>query len=98
MTPKLMERAHQNIHASAARTWVEVARSAYRAYAATTSWKIRGEQMPPFDDLPPAIKKAWEAAVRQAVDVVADHPAAPYGSEAAWDGWRTPQERTEAPS
>ncbi len=48
--------------------WVDIAASAYRAYAASTGNKnYQGLPMPAFCDLPQAIQTAWEAAVRQAV-------------------------------
>jgi hypothetical protein len=42
-----------------------LAEVAYRAYGNSTGNKnFRGEEMPKFDALPDAIKKAWMAAVR----------------------------------
>ena len=46
--------------------WAEIAKSAYLAYSASTGNKnFRGEEMPDFEDLPEAIRIAWECAVRQ---------------------------------
>lgn len=40
------------------------ARVAYRAYSVATDNKnFRGEEMPTWEKLPPAIQKAWQAAV-----------------------------------
>ncbi len=47
-------------------SWAEIAKSAYLAYSASTGNKnFRGEEMPDFEDLPEAIRVAWECAVRQ---------------------------------
>jgi len=52
-------------------SWVEIAESAYKAYAASTGNKnFRGESMPEFNDLPLAIQTAWNAAVSSAVHVL----------------------------
>jgi hypothetical protein len=71
--------------------WRDVAASAYRAYAASTGNKnFRGEPMPAFEELPQAIRTAWEVAVRQAGQVL---NGGSYGLdiEQAWQGWTPPQ-------
>ena len=69
--------------------WVDIARSAYRAYAASTgNNNFRGDPMPKFDDLPASIQIAWEAAIRQAGDCLyfcKTH--GPPLDEARWAGW-----------
>ncbi len=74
--------------------WRDIAASAYRAYAASTGNKnFRGDPMPAFDNLPQAIKTAWEAAVRQA-DVsraFSEDPAALRECEQHWAGWIPPE-------
>jgi len=70
--------------------WRDIAASAYRAYAASTGNKnFRGEPMPAFNELPQAIRTAWEAAVRQAGDVI---NGGSYGldTEQRWAGWIPP--------
>jgi len=52
--------------------WHDVAEAAYVAYSAATDNKnFRGEEMPPFDRLPPEIQKAWIAAARRAFKLIA---------------------------
>ena len=69
--------------------WTTIARSAYMAYAASTGSKnFQGDPMPAFDDLPEPIRIAWQAAVRQAVDVI-DNEAA-IGQEQRWAGYTPP--------
>ena len=47
-----------------------LARFGYEAYSKSTNNKnFRGEEMPKYDELPEAIKKAWEAAAEEIVDV-----------------------------
>lgn len=42
----------------------DIAKSAYKAYAASTGNKnFRGEPMPEWEDLPISIRTAWETAV-----------------------------------
>ena len=70
--------------------WVDVAASAYRAYAASTGNKnFRGDPMPTWDQLPQPIRTAWEAAVRQAGSVLRGDS---YGldTEQRWTGWVPP--------
>jgi hypothetical protein len=78
------------LQAVAGPPWSDVAASAYRAYAASTGNKnFRGEPMPAFDDLPVSIRSAWQAAVRQAGDVL---QGGSYGldTEQRWAGWEMP--------
>ncbi len=73
--------------------WSDIASSAYRAYAASTGNKnFRGDPMPIFDDLPQAIKTAWEAAVRQAdrASHYVNDPSGLEASEQRWAGWVPP--------
>ncbi len=75
--------------------WRDIAASAYRAYSASTGNKnFRGEPMPEFNDLPQPIRTAWEAAVRQAVQV---SNGGSYGLdiEQSWAGWQSPDCPTE---
>lgn len=71
-------------------TWPEIAKSAYRAYSASTGNKnYRGEPMPDFEDLPVQLQTAWEAAIRHAGDCLI------FGESAAereqnWSGWTPP--------
>lgn len=68
------------------RSWYEIAKSAYKAYAASTGNKnFRGEPMPEFEDLPRPIKTAWEAAVREASNSGSNHD-----SQQRWAGWQSP--------
>ncbi len=68
--------------------WADIAASAYRAYAANTGNKnFRGDPMPAFDDLPDAIKQAWQAAVRNTSEILA---GAPFGQEDFWATWKAP--------
>lgn len=84
-----------NNTAIAGMAWRDIAASAYRAYAASTGNKnFRGEPMPAFDDLPQAIRTAWEAAVRQAGDCIEHGPLIAQGivvpDETTWAGWTPP--------
>ncbi len=68
--------------------WSDVAASAYRAYVAN-----RGEGLPPWDQwdqLPPANRTAWEAAVRQVGEILG---GGSFGldTEQKWAGWVPPQ-------
>jgi hypothetical protein len=76
--------------AEAGLTWVEIAASAYRAYAASTGNKnFRGDPMPEWDALPQPIRTAWEAAVRQAGSCL-DGGRNPPMDESRWNGWTPP--------
>lgn len=71
--------------------WRDIAASAYRAYAASTGNKnFRGDPMPAFGDLPPAIRTAWEAAVRQAGSCLDTRGEGPAPDESRWAGWVPP--------
>lgn len=71
-------------------TWPEIAASAYRAYAANTGNKnFRGEPMPSWEDLTPAIRNAWQAAVRQTESCLRTGKS---GDEFKWNGWTGPTE------
>jgi hypothetical protein len=74
--------------AQAGMAWVDIAASAYRAYAASTGNKnFRGDPMPAWADLPAPIRTAWEAAVRQAGTCLE------FGhvmDESRWTGWAPP--------
>jgi hypothetical protein len=81
-------------YATDGRGWTEVAASAYRAYAASTGNKnFRGDPMPGFDDLPLPIKTAWEAAVRQARDLMETPHDEDAPGEQRWQGWVRPQDQ-----
>lgn len=85
--PKPPLRTHDTAVAGPA--WSEIARSAYKAYSASTGNKnFRGDPMPEFDVLPDAIKTAWQAAVRQTGDVIKTERA--FGMEQHWEGWVPP--------
>lgn len=50
--------------------WKNVAELGYKAYSASTNNKnFRGEEMPKFEDLPPAIVEAWIAAAKEIASV-----------------------------
>lgn len=68
--------------------WSDIAASAYKAYAASTGNKnYQGLPMPAFEDLPVAIRTAWEAAARQVGEcVLYNFP----GHEQRWEGWVPP--------
>lgn len=74
----------------------QIARSAYEAYAAVTDRKnFRGEPMPEWVDLPPAIRTAWEAAARQ-VELCLRYPKTPeHRATDRWNGWESPAVLTE---
>lgn len=81
--------------ATAGMAWCEIAKTAYRAYAASTGNKnFRGDPMPEFDDLPQPIRTAWEAAVRQVGDCLNTPEAAGATSDhfpvERWAGWLPP--------
>lgn len=72
------------IVAEAGRSWSDIAASAYAAYGHSTGNKnFRGEPMPSWDQLPAAIRTAWEAAVRHASDVSQGQADIPE----IWAGW-----------
>jgi hypothetical protein len=70
--------------------WVDVAASAYRAYAASTGNRnFRGDPMHAWDDLPRPIRTAWEAASRQVGSCLRTRDlTAP--DESRWSGWVPP--------
>ena len=71
--------------------WADIANSAYKAYAAVTGNKnFRGEQMPAFEELPPMIQKAWEAAARQAYVCLDDKMDGTPPDERRWANWEKP--------
>jgi hypothetical protein len=48
-----------------------LAKVAYEAYVATTDYKnFRGEPVPPYDNLPGSIKRAWEEAASKCREVL----------------------------
>lgn len=48
---------------------IELAETAYRAYAAVTSWKnFRGDPMPQWTELPQQIQNAWRASVEAVLE------------------------------
>ena len=72
--------------AQAGPAWVDIAKSAYQAYGATTDNKNHlGKEMPAWEDLPDGIKIAWEAAVRHAGNIVA---TGYIGDPNIWRGWK----------
>lgn len=71
--------------------WVEIAASAYRAYAASTGGKnFRGDPMPAFDQLPDAIRTAWEVAARQVGYCLEVEMGGFPPDESRWIGWTPP--------
>ena len=77
--------------------WGDIAKSAYRAYAASMGNKnFRGEPMPVFSDLPQAIQVAWEAAVRQAGFCLSLNQSELEEAldESRWAGWVPPHLQT----
>lgn len=84
-------------YAVAGPAWRDVAASAYRAYSASTGNKnFRGEDMPAFQELPIAIRIAWEAVVRQVGDVLRGGIYG-VGTEQRWEGWVPPREASIEP-
>jgi len=72
--------------------WAEIARSAYKAYAASTGNKnFQGNPMPEFDDLTQSIKIAWEVAARQVGGCLELKYAT---DEQRWQGYVPPQYAT----
>lgn len=70
--------------------WSDMAASAYRAYAHSTGNKnFRGDPMPALEDLPDAIKTAWNAATRQVGNCLESGEQA-IGWEDRWKGWIPP--------
>lgn len=73
--------------------WRDIAKSAYKAYAASTGNKnYQGLPMPEFEDLPQKIQTAWEASVRQADFCIRMTPPEQSltDSEQQWKGWIPP--------
>jgi hypothetical protein len=71
--------------------WSAIAASAYRAYAASTGNKnFRGDPMPAWEELPPAIRTAWEAAARQVDYCGRQAPGTADLRESRWAGWTSP--------
>lgn len=69
-----------NVMVPADRTWADVARAAYRAYATSTGNRTD------WADLPRPIRVAWEAASRHVADYIGSEP----GHEpdpSRWSGW-----------
>jgi hypothetical protein len=87
--------ADESMTASPGPAYADIAASAYRAYAASTGNKnYQGNPMPTWDQLSQAIQTAWEAAIRQALnlnDGAATHPS-------IWAGWVPPQFYTGIPT
>lgn len=77
--------------AAAGMAWVDMAASAYRAYAASTGNRnFRGEPMPAWSELPLPIRVAWEAAARQVGSCFGARPDGPPPDESRWQGWVPP--------
>jgi hypothetical protein len=73
--------------AQAGMAWTDIAASAYRAYAVSTGNKnYQGNPMPTWDELPQAIRTAWESAARQVGDCINGYQ----GDESRWLGWVPP--------
>lgn len=80
-----------NPGASPGMAWQDTAKSAYRAYAASTGNKnFRGDPMPEFDALPQPIQTAWEAAVRQVGYCLEVRMNGSPPDEQRWVGWVPP--------
>jgi hypothetical protein len=77
-------------------SYEDIAKSAYKAYSASTGNKnFRGEPMPEWENLPIPIKTAWEASTRQIIDIW-DGTAKAWGQfpdEQRWNGWVRPRDR-----
>lgn len=74
--------------ARAGKSWSDVAKHAYMAYAASTGNKnFRGETMPEYMDLPRPIQIAWEAASRHIGDCLADPNPNTWPDENHWSRW-----------
>ena len=71
---------HEKEHGS---KWFHAAASAYDAWVANS-----GKNLPEFTELSIAEKTAWEAAVRQATDVLNDGSYG-LGIEEKWAGWKS---------
>jgi hypothetical protein len=75
-----------------------IAKSAYKAYSASTGNKnFRGEPMPEWEKLPQPIKTAWEAATRQIIDIWEGNAIdwETFPDEQKWEGWVPPRLRKE---
>lgn len=88
------------LKAAAGMSHRDIAKSAYKAYAASTGNKnYQGLPMPEFEDLPQKIQTAWEAASRHVIDLHL-YGKDLYGHEinskkvfeweAKWEGWIPP--------
>lgn len=70
--------------------WNSIAASAFRAYSANRSGKdVRGGNIPPWEEVSAEVKVAWQAAVRQGVDV---YLGGSFGLsiEEKWADWTPP--------
>ena len=53
--------------------WTEIAEEGYKAYAAHSgNVNFQGNPMPTWENLPPAIREHWEAAVRHVGNLCRD--------------------------
>jgi len=80
--------------------WRDIAKSAYKAYTATTNNKNHlGKECPAWEDLPQAIRTAWEAAVRQVDSIslqgteILPDGSRQFPDEQRWRGWKSPDEQ-----
>jgi hypothetical protein len=80
--------------AMAGMAWCEIAKTAYRAYAASTGNKnFRGDPMPDWYDLPQPIRTAWEAAARQVGACLGEtgEGKSEQFDVSRWIGWEPPK-------
>ncbi len=71
--------------------WRDIAKSAYKAYVASTEHSAyRGLPMKEWKDLHPAIQTAWEAAARQVGECTTITGDAVPPDEQTWAGWIPP--------
>ena len=84
--------------AAALMSWRDIAASAYRAYGYKVGWEnYQGLPMPQWDELTPAIRGAWEAAVRHTQYCLRTPPADNLAAaERRWAQWKSPDESAGA--
>jgi hypothetical protein len=80
--------------AVAGMAWSAIAKSAYKAYSASTRNKnYQGLPMPEWEQLSQSIQTAWEVAVRQAGECFGLIGGTLPPDEQNWAGWVPPQFR-----
>jgi hypothetical protein len=79
-------------------SYESIAKSAYKAYSASTGNKnFRGEPMPEWKELPQPIQTAWEVATRQIIEIWEGNAIEweTFPDEQKWNGWVPPRLRAE---